>query len=486
MRTRIPLFVSLALLPSSCLCLDILALVTDPPELPDPDPPPPGEIPANAIVVTEDDFEWVGTCGPASGSESGTQLDAASATFASLDDGTIELDLSADRCLRVSRTMTGGQLQSARFYRFTGEVGSTLVDLEPVFFAFTHDEAVWERDGDGVLVARLHDSTEVPFFSVETSVPFEVEVREDTANRTRQTTRFATNGDVEWRLTVTSSEAGSVQVVERLVDGVLVSETTQVQDEHRSQATCGTVQATPPACAPDVVATLDEAMQRAMKRGADCMKKLDGRDDTWLRYLLLMERWSRSHTWGCFSSTCSQARWCDTCQNNGEALHIDIGYEQWATLAANNPSAAEGVLFHEMMHGLLGYHPDSIVNSNIYDEADRTAQLMRRYTDRVNACEAWCFAPPGASITQCTCAACLEVKVCDERCAGLESCIERDASGNAIMSEAVGAACIVNDADTGEEVGTFHATKAACIASDCAGAGGRCESKSLSCDPDCE
>lgn len=486
MRIRLPLLVSLALLPSSCLCFDILELITNPPEMPDQDPPPPGEIPTNAMVVTEDDFEWVGACGPGSGQDTDAQLAAASATFASHDDGTIELALSEDRCLRVSRTMAGGQLQSARYFRFTGDVGSTFVDLEPVFFAYTHDEAVWERGGDGALVAQLHDSTAIPFFDSETAVPFEIEVREDAANRTRQTTRFATNGDVEWRLTVTSAEGGSVQVVERLVDGVLVSETTKVDDEQRSQGTCGTVQATPPACAPDVVAALDEALRRAMKRGADCMKKLDGRDDTWLRYILLMDRWSRGHTWGCFSATCAQARWCDTCQNNGEALHIDIGYEQWAEMAASNPSGADGVLFHEMMHGLLGYHPDAVVNSNIYDEGDRTAQLMRRYTDRVNACEAYCFAPPGASVTQCTCAACLETKVCDERCAGLAGCIERDTSGNAIMSEAVGAACVVNDADSGEEVGTFHATMAACIASGCAGAGGRCDSKSLSCDPDCE
>lgn len=485
MRPRLFLAASLLVLPlSSCFCFDLLELIANPPEMPDMPDAGLNEMPDNAIVISEDDLEWVTACMLGS-LESDALLDAAFDTYDARDDGTVEVELSDDHCLRFTRTMAGGRMQSARFYRLTGETDVVFSGDEVQYVAFTHDEAVWERDAGGVVTARLHDNAVALPRGAES--PWEVEIVEDNANRTRTTTRFDSNGNLEWRITITETADGTMQTVERVVDGETVTETTYIDIENRAQAAnCNDAGVT---CDDATAEVLDAAMRDALKRGSKCLREISqGRDDTWMRYVLLQQRWTEAHAWGCLPSGCGIARWCDTCQDSGDPLVIDIDFNAWQTFRTQNPEMGVGVLFHEMMHGVLGYHPDEIVNSDIYDEGNRREKLMRRYTDRVNACEAFCFYPSGTTPTKCACAACFETKVCDDRCSGFESCIEYD-NGVAIMSEAVGTACVEFDeglGDHGESKGTWYSTKAECDASACVSAGGKCESKSVSCDEGCE
>lgn len=475
----------LALPISSCFCLDLASLLLGGPfEMPDAGLPT--EVPANAVVISDEDLDWVSACAYSTESESDAKMDAAFATFADLGDGTVEVELSDDRCLRFSRTMASGVLQSARFYRFLGITGVVFQDNEALQFAYLRNEAEWSRSEDGVITGHLHDGALLDG-DPTVAAPYEVEVVEDWQNRMRQTTRFASNGDVAWRIRIEEGADGTVQTIEHDVDGELVEEVTYVKPESRAQgADCNDAGVT---CEDSQTEVLDAALQSAFKRASKCLKGLDrGRDDTWMRYVLLKDRWTRGHTWGCLAAGCGIARWCDTCQDSGDPLNIDIDFDAWSARNASDPANAQGILIHEMLHGVLGYHPDIVVNSSIYDEATRRDKLMRRYTDRVNACEAYCFAPPTASVTMCSCAVCLDTKVCDERCSGLASCRE-DQGGSPIMSEAIGTACVNYDSTlgtNGEFKATWYNQKSDCTASSCEADGGKCESKSVSCDEGCE
>lgn len=486
MRPRFLLAIALSLLPlSSCLCLDLLEFLANPPVMPDLPDAGLNEVPPNSVVISEDDVDWVQSCMFGS-PDADALLDAAFEAFEAFDDGTLEVELSDDRCLRFSRTMAGGQLQAARFYRFTGETDVVYGGDDVQYVAFVRNQAVWERLESGVLRGQVHDDSVAPLRGAES--PWEVEILEDVANRRRTTTRFDANGEVQWRITTQGSADGTTQTVERLVDGALVTETTIVGDENRAQGDPCMAQGG--TCDQATIDALDAAMKEALKRGTKCMRQLnDGsRDDTWMRYVMLQQRWTQGHRWRCLPANCTNAQWCDTCQDSGEPLTIEIGAVEWQAFHGRDAIGATGVLFHELMHGVIGYHPDTIVNSDVYRELNRRDKLMRRYTDRVNSCQAYCFYPEGVTPTKCSCAACLDTTVCDDRCSGLESCIEYE-NGVAIMSEAIGTACIKYDPELnghGEETATWFSQKADCDASDCASTGGRCESKSVSCDEGCE
>lgn len=67
------------------------------------------------------------------------------------------------------------------------------------------------------------------------------------------------------------------------------------------------------------------------------------------------------------------------------------------------------VLWHEILHTYIGLHDG-------YD-ADNAPQTATH--DRVYACSALCFS---ANATKCQCASCLQTNICDPRCAGFRDC----------------------------------------------------------------
>jgi hypothetical protein len=184
------------------------------------------------------------------------------------------------------------------------------------------------------------------------------------------------------------------------------------------------------------------------------------------------------------ASACTFAHFDDRASSGRPT--IDVGYESWSVRPRN---VQLGTLFHEFLHNVLGVHSDEIVKSDLEDIEGRRGVLMRRYADRVDACEAYCFADLP---TRCACARCLDVKACDSQCSGLASCTEyaSDPGGGgtvAIMSEAVGAACVLATPDPEGVRANWHSTVAACRMSGCESSRrGTCRSYSVSCNESCQ
>ena len=448
----------------------------------------PSELPDDARPITEDELAEYTGCAAHDGGFSEDRLVEVTAQLADRADGLVEVGVSDDGCVRFVRDLREGVLARAEFLAFTGEIVFAIDGEDVVYGARFVRIAHWERETDGTLRGRIDDDDAVyeaadALYEVET-------IERDGYYRVSRTNPASL--EVEWQLTIDAASGERIQTTERIEDGALaVVDRTSLDVENElggaptaNECIDGTV-----ACDAATTAALDAALARSLARGTSCMAGLNDPDsayetDTWLRLQALKNLWTAGREWGCMPAGCTFGHWCESC-GAGSVDRIDIGYGEWSALP--NPSVQLGILFHEFMHGVIGGHLDVIVNSPIESPATRRDRLMRRYVDRVDACEAYCFAE---TPTKCACATCLETDTCDTRCSGLASCVENDCTGSGgcvpIMSEAVGAACVITAAD-GEESATWSPTMDACRMSGCESAmGGTCRSYSRSCEPGCE
>lgn len=445
-----------------------------------------GTLPLDTIPITDDELTTYGACGASDVAMSEDLVVAATEALRTLADGETETSLSDDGCIRFRRTMSGGALVSAEFRLFTGEVAYALREDGLAYGAVYVTMARWERGADGTVTGHIDGDDDRrgrgdDFYEVET-------VERD--GYYRITGHNPASREVEWQLTQDRSGAPT-QVTEALVDGSLsVIDTTTIGLENEEFCGAGGSECFEMAtsCSPAQTAMLESSLARALARGTNCMAggntTPDGSSstetETWQRLQALKNLWTRGHDFACMPSHCGCAHWSDPSETGGNP-RIEIGYDQWLT---RSPEMQLGTLFHEFMHGVVGSHLDVVINGTLPE--GRQGVLMRRYVDRVDACEAYCFAP---NPTRCACATCLDRRTCDEPCAGLASCTEYapapDGSGTiAIMSEAVGAACVTTTAG-GEESATWSTTMAECRAG-CAASGGTCRSYNRSCETGCE
>lgn len=455
------------------------------PELPDADLPDVGTmLPDDALEIPAEEVSAYATCSRAVMSEA--LVVAATEALRGREDGDVEVRLSDDGCIRFRRSMSGGELVSAEFRIFTGEITQVFRDNTFVFGAFFTRMARWTRDADGT----VHGAIDADDDRAERGDDFaEVEVTTRDGYY-RVVGHNPASRQVEWRMTQDRSGLPT-QTTEALVDGTLrVIDTTVLGPENEA---CGDGLSISEcigmsrSCTPAQVAVLDEAMARALARGVTCMATGNGETETetWQRLQAMMRLWTMRHDWACMPPSCGCAHWTDGFEESaGQNDRIEVGFEQWSSLSTQRQL---GTLFHELMHGVVGAHLDVVINGEL--PAGRQGMLMRRYVDRVDACEAFCFADQP---TACACATCLDRRACDEPCAGLAGCIEYgptpDGSGTmAIMSRAVGAACVtMTDVDGhAEETASWHVTMAQCQAA-CPAMGGTCRSYNRSCDPGCE
>lgn len=469
---------TVASLAPGCSCGPIIPIF---PELPDAGIPT--EVPDGWVVIDEDSYETYAACagGDMLGEE---QLVAATTTLAAREDGTVDVSISARDCIRYAREIAGGQTVHAEVSAWTGEIMYVLLDGELVVLGRRAVLARWDRREDGALVGAI-DADERPIDPEDDF--FEVETISHGADY-RSTRRDPASREPVSRLTIDTTGVQPTQTTERLHDGVLqVVDHTVITPEHERGGPSGGDDCveTASSCSADVTARLDQMMARAMARGATCLAGSSG-DDLSPAFETLSHFWNDQHQWGCMEAGCNFAQWCGvTCPDPGaNRIYVDV------SALDRLPQAQQlGTLFHELTHGSIGVHTDVVVNSEIESGATRRDALMRRYVDRVDACEAYCF---GDSPTRCACATCLDTRTCDPRCSELRTCVENDCTSGSggcvpIMSEAIGAACVSARADGGEQA-TWFPTMAVCVMSGC-GSGGRadeCRSYSRSCNPGCE
>lgn len=481
------LLCGMATLPAACLPIFQI------PELPDaaldaPIPDAGMELPDDAMEITPSEVSTFSVCSNPNVLMDEALIVAATSALRAREDGEREVLLSTDGCLRFRRSMAEGALASAEFRLFTGELVRVVRSGRTVTGARFVRMARWERDADGTLSGAIDADTDrrnagddfAEVRTIERHGYYRV-VGHNPASR-----------EVEWRMTQDRSGTPT-QTTEALLEGTLeVIDRTVIDAENEA---CGDTYSFPEcvsmsrSCEPEQVAMLDEAMASALARGVTCMATGAGdqtsETDTWQRLQALKDLWTKQHDWGCMPAECTCAHWSDGYEDGpGAADRIEIAIDQWVTAGA---SVQQSTLFHEFMHGVVGAHLDVVTNTTF--PPGRQGVLMRRYADRVDACQAFCF---GSRPTACSCATCLDRRVCDEPCAGLPSCTEYgpapDGSGTiAVMSAAVGAACVTTTDENGydEEQATWFATMRDCQGT-CPPTGGVCRSYSRSCSPSCE
>lgn len=452
-----------------------------------PDAGTPHELPADAREVPEDGLDPYTACAVHDHAFPEDRLVEVTAELASRDDGLLEIPISDDECVRFVREIEGGTLARAEFIAFTGEIVFAIdPDGELLYGARFVTIARWERGSDGTLTGRIDLDGDLwdaddDFYEVET-------IERDGYYRVSRAN--AASREVDWRLTIEETGTQRIQTTEQLAGTSLavIDRTSLDVENEMGGPSSDECLANKTACDAATIASLETSLARAMARGTSCMAGLNlpaanYESDVWQRLQGLKNLWTQAHSWSCMPAGCTFGHWCEGCGPSG-GNQIDIGYDEWSMLPQNMQL---GVLFHEFMHGVIGGHLDVVVNSSIESPTSQRDRLMRRYVDRVDACEAYCF---GGAPTRCSCATCLDVRTCDARCTGLASCRVDDCTSGSggcvpIMSEAVGAAC-VTVGPGGEESATWSATLAGCRMSGCASSGGECRSYSRSCETGCE
>ncbi|MFO0683284.1 MAG: hypothetical protein U0234_14600 [Sandaracinus sp.] len=439
-----------------------------------PDAAIPSTLPTGSVPIDPSQIQAISACSGIDRMLDDTRLvTLTTGTLAARADGTVDVALSTDECVHFTREIAGGVLVSATFYGYTGQIDLAYDPAtgEATYGARRAVVARWEQR-DGALHGQL-DADARLWDSDDTT--FEVETIER-ARYYQVTRRDAASGEIAFRLTDDAEVSPPVQTTERQVGGVLQVVDTTVMDASTLAQGPSTDDCTGTAvpCDEATAARLEGQLAQALARGSNCLM-----GEPWMTMQGLRLLWSQQHEWSCMAAGCDFAQWCGvSCPDAGaQRIYVDT-----AALARGGATAQLGVLFHEFMHGVIGTHLGVVVNSGINDAPDRRGQLMRRYVDPVDACEAYCF---DAAPTRCDCATCLDTVTCDPRCSGLASCVANDCSGEggcvSIMSEAVGAAAVTGSGS--EASAEWYPTLAEC---QMAMPGADCRSFSRSCEPGCE
>jgi hypothetical protein len=399
-------------------------------------------------------------------------------------EGTSELPLTADGCVRLVRTVQGGQLRELAIRRWSGYIGfdpglfdggiPDLTDVELKELEYTYVD--WKLAPDGSLEARFNlDGTDTIDARLSESYAEDRIARQEFTRFTR-----SSGEPVERRTLSAAGEAMVHYKVERAQSGPLT--TVAEFDASRFQRQNIGCYSKAPMAPSDTVPCSDEFKQKvrdqlrmALERSVQCFEKYeDGWSIEQFRIYLFQEMYGNDIEVECFQSD-EYVGEMDV-GSRGPKLRINA-----EIFKCEQPDYIDATLFHEVMHRIRGPHD---VNDNELDgRLNGFGARSNAYTDSIRGCEELCF---GTIKTACSCAACFESDTCDSRCSELPGCIVRDPMGNATMSEAVGALCR-DPANVPAEMkkSTWHPTMMDCESS-CAFGAAQCKSYSLSCDDNCQ
>jgi hypothetical protein len=168
-------------------------------------------------------------------------------------------------------------------------------------------------------------------------------------------------------------------------------------------------------CSKEQQKRLDDDMRQAIDQGIKCLK--DFKVDFASRMSDLASQWAKKHTWNCVSG-------CGYVMLSGFGAKnqtISVDFDKYVA----RPEARGAILFHEMLHATLPGHSRSLIedllNYSKESSTDYSTPRGQKLTtlDRTFACQALCF---DEVQTRCSCASCLDVQECDDRCKDLPPC----------------------------------------------------------------
>lgn len=405
----------------------------------------------------------------------GASLTAAVAAYAS---GATDIPLSKSRCTRVFVTREGGKVTSETIVRapFTPSV-------DPATYAVVYKPASivrWSYTADGETFAGDYDGD--GFDEARFRVTYDKEaVREEHA---------PANDAVVARTSAVSAGEGLVEVkTEQLVDGALA--VTRTVRAPLVQKACNPAQPKPPppnptnlpwkgptrACSPTESDAISKLVSTALQKGSGCLYAAGMQNES--------DQVLKTYIRGDAKIECiddqSQGFWA---ANDGGYMAFHGGKVRLifnSQLFTQSQSFQEGTVGHELFHFF------DVHDADLEAAADES-QL--RLMDPVYACEYLCF---GNKPTTCHLAACQQKKVGTSwKGKSCEGTVKRDDVSK--IEKARGDGVTITSCSSGHQVGSicrsktngtevqFCTTDVECAA---ACAGGSCESKSLSCLPDC-
>jgi hypothetical protein len=359
----------------------------------------------------------------------------ASMSLAEYPDGDIDLPLTPDGCIRYLRHVEDGVITSSAFIRYItvnvdlGDLASLDPEMiDPAMLGASFEQiryvaeystlARWELI-DGVMVGTIGAKNDViyapdDFREIETREShgkFEMTIRDDAAD------------NVVWRRTVESHFGEDEEEWTETISEEDFADEAFTTTSHASAATAAesarkrkcVADAKP--CSKAQVERLEKDFALALEQGSKCLKDYD-MDSLKLRLLeLLGQAWAKKHAWRCMPSGCNFVLGRGFSATD---QYITLDYDYYTS--RQDPSGA--VMFHEMMHALVGKHNSELIDELLDDAERRTEPSSPRAqklttVDRTYACQALCFDDVQ---TRCSCASCLDTTVCDKRCKELAEC----------------------------------------------------------------
>jgi len=343
-----------------------------------------------------------GTCTTTCGGDPVTKA-SIDAARAALEGGADNLFLSPNGCLRYSRVVSGGFVTHEEM----------LIYYTPVMvWDHTPAQSIGQEDGDldGFFERRI-EATRGATVNDDRLVISSYSPSTQALAARITSTRTA---DVIHVLEEQANASGTLVPVAKYDRGLWV-DTLAPQSPHTTARTSADVQAAPCSpldCSQD---TLRKKFDDAVNQGLQCLHRNKAYD---LEHRL---------TSALFRDPVNLA--CESIPPRPEGKVLARTSQAWpypldlfphATIAVNQDEfcglgATEqlAVLFHESMH---------LENPN-HDPNKETAS-DRDQVDQFYACQKFCFNPP-QSVTQCSCATCLETSKCDARCdtaLGFQTC----------------------------------------------------------------
>jgi hypothetical protein len=290
------------------------------------------------------------------------------------------------------------------------------------------------------------------------------------------------NGQVDERRTMVRVDGDTIRwIEEKLVDGKLTVTRDQVAPaqmdanlETAGNCYFGEVQNVD--CSAAEKERLRSELLKALEKGAACLAKAEqrgpkyGKKDRDLVAHLIKTRANHIYR-GCFEGEdpLANVRPVNSNPYGEKLIMVNVGM-----LRCQSSNFIQKVLFHEVLHLTRGPHD---ANSSVITELRNDGKMTHNeyvYTDSLRACEAYCFEEVK---NRCSCAACFQTMTCDPGCEGEASCHQKDASGQYVMSEAVGALCGKGLDGQPRWYGTMAACSSVCSVG--------CKSYSLSCNLHC-
>lgn len=402
---------------------------------------------------------------------------AAADELAVFEDGSVDVALSPTGCLRFAREVDAGKLVRSSLRYVSATFNETTFEIET-------KEALlgdWTRDADGVLHGRIDDDDRP---AVEDDDFFEVEETSDPgAVRFERVHYNAASHEVDERWALFREADGRLrQTREALRDGVLTLVEDFHADERHMRCGDGPTDCAQKECDDATKQRLEDLSKQALARLFACQSDRGANPGarTARSTAQLGTAWNSGHSFKCFDGPCGQERnrtvgaWWADCQAEGAPLGMTVD-------ASRTDAELMRTIGHELSHGSLGLHTPATIA--LVDAGTDIATQRLAYSDPAYACERYCFGDNATDymVNSCSCAACLDVSVCDEPCRQLPSCHDMDDGIGDFVAENVGSTCT----DTNwfsDDVVTWYDDFASCEA----GCDGDCQSFSRSCDPSCK